>query len=279
VEAFLCLSNSHNLATPFCFFYFLNPIPPNALKPTSNALTNNQSTVLWEVIRRHLQVQRRRALSDTSRDIIMGSVARAEPASKVTSLSNWHTTQVRADAQHDEPFGLLDAVCVGLGVTKLLPVVVLGLLDLIACAVADENWLAAPLDNDVLALGDGGQVDLNLGLGEHVGGSGHVYQEVLHGVLRTQRGDTAHGADHEVLEQLVAGLATGAVVLEAGDGGGVLLAGGTTGEGGVVVRVGSRGIGVGPAVAALSHGGRGAQSGSLLARRVADQRGGGFRGK
>jgi hypothetical protein len=30
----------------------------------------------------------------------------------------------------------------------------------------------------VLALGDGGEVDLDLGLGEHVGGGGHVDEEV-----------------------------------------------------------------------------------------------------
>lgn len=99
----------------------------------------------------------------------------------------------------------------------------------------------------------------------------------LNSVLRTQRGNTTHSADHEVLEQLVAGLATGAVVLEAGDGGGVLLARGAAGEGGVVVGVRGRGISICSAVAALSHGGRGAQGGSLLARRVADQRGGGLR--
>jgi hypothetical protein len=44
--------------------------------------------------------------------------------------------------------------------------------------VADEDGLAAPLDDHVLALGDGSEVDLDLGLGQDVGGSGHVDQEV-----------------------------------------------------------------------------------------------------
>jgi hypothetical protein len=35
--------------------------------------------------------------------------------------------------------------------------------------VADEDGLSSPLDDDVLAFGDGGQVDFNLGLGEHIG--------------------------------------------------------------------------------------------------------------
>lgn len=30
----------------------------------------------------------------------------------------------------------------------------------------------------VLALGDGGEIDLDLGLGQNVGGSGHVDEEV-----------------------------------------------------------------------------------------------------
>ena len=99
--------------------------------------------------------------------------------------------------QHDQPLGLLDTLAVGLGVAESLPLGVLGLLDLALGAVADEDGLASPLDNDlrclscccstsscihrethVLALGDGGEVDLNLGLGQNVGGGGHVDEEV-----------------------------------------------------------------------------------------------------
>tara|TARA_R110002003_G_scaffold58_7_gene5181 strand:- start:10554 stop:11084 length:531 start_codon:yes stop_codon:yes gene_type:complete len=128
-------------------------------------------------------------------------VARAEPTSKVTRLANGHAAQVRADTQHDEPFGLLDAVRVGLRVAQGFPFGVFCFFDFRLGAVADEDGLAAPFDNDlcrglvgqvvkegkagletyVLALGDGGEIDFDLGLGEHVGGRRHVDEEVCCG--------------------------------------------------------------------------------------------------
>lgn len=44
--------------------------------------------------------------------------------------------------------------------------------------MSDEDGLASPLDYDVLALGDGGEGNLNLGLGQDIGGCGHVDEEV-----------------------------------------------------------------------------------------------------
>jgi hypothetical protein len=81
-----------------------------ALHLAQSTLTNDHLAVLGEVVRGNLQVQRRRSLSYAARDVVVRAVARAEPASKVTSLANGHTSQVRADAQHDEPFGLLYAL-------------------------------------------------------------------------------------------------------------------------------------------------------------------------
>lgn len=69
--------------------------------------------------------------------------------------------------------------------------------------MADEDGLASPFDDDligrlarcggrhlyrvaetyVLALGDGSKIDLDLGLGEDVGGRGHVDEEVWGGLL------------------------------------------------------------------------------------------------
>jgi hypothetical protein len=64
--------------------------------------------------------------------------------------------------------------------------------------VTDEDGLASPLDDDlpsisaaqlsgtdsthVLALGDGGEIDLNLGLGQNVGRGGHIDEEVCRAV-------------------------------------------------------------------------------------------------
>jgi hypothetical protein len=126
------------------------PLPPLPLYMLR--LTNNNLAILGEVVRRDLQVQRRRSLSYAARDVVVRAVARAEPTAKVTSLANGHTTQVRADAQHDEPFGLLDTVRVGLGVAQGFPLGVFGFLDFALGAVADEDGLASPFDNDLLRI-------------------------------------------------------------------------------------------------------------------------------
>lgn len=145
--------------------------------------------------------------------------------------------------------------------------------------MSDKDGLASPLDNDlrllaplsgyamsncetyVLALGNGSEVDFYLGLGQNIGGGGHVDEEVcwaeslavrsssirdpnhpqnsqllfsssvyatpldpnvvhlsvelsqcwrptLYSRLRAKRTQRTHGSDHEVLEDLGAGLAS-----------------------------------------------------------------------
>ena len=180
-------------------------------------LTNDDLALLGEVVLRNLEVERGGSLSYAARDVVVGSVTGAEPAAKVAGLTDGHTTEMGADTcccqyaeravfrcsvrtQHDQPLGLLDTVAVGLGVTQRLPLGVLGLLDFALGAVTDEDGLASPLDNDlcclsccpepsslcrkthVLALGNGGEINLNLGLGQNVGRGGHVDEEVCRAV-------------------------------------------------------------------------------------------------
>lgn len=79
----------------------------------------------------------------------MRTVAGAEPTAKVAGLANWHTAQVCADAQHDQPLWLLYTVAVGLRVAQGLPVDLFGFLNFVLGAVADEDGLAAPFDDDL----------------------------------------------------------------------------------------------------------------------------------
>lgn len=79
-------------------------------------------------------------------------MAGAEPAAEITSLADRHTTQMRADAQHDKPFGLLNAVRIGLRVTETFPLSVFSFLNLVGSAVADEDGLSTPFDNNLRAL-------------------------------------------------------------------------------------------------------------------------------
>lgn len=145
----------------------------------------------------------------------MRTVARAEPSSVVTGLTDGNTTQMRADlirvvskrrekcvgiayTQHDKPLWPLHSVVISLGITQALDVNLVGLLNLVGSSVSDENRLSSPLDDQVLALRDGGHVDFNLGQSQDIGGSSHVGQNVADGGLGSRSGEKTHRADHEV---------------------------------------------------------------------------------
>lgn len=83
-----------------------------------SSLTNDKLVFLWEIVLGDFQVQRRRSFPHTSRDIVVRTVAWAEPTTKIACFTNRHTTQVSADTQHDQPFGLLDTVFVFLRITE-----------------------------------------------------------------------------------------------------------------------------------------------------------------
>ena len=61
------------------------------------ALTDNDGVLLGEFVSGNLEVQGGRTLANTARNVVMRTVARAEPATKVTGLTDGHTTQVGAD--------------------------------------------------------------------------------------------------------------------------------------------------------------------------------------
>jgi hypothetical protein len=113
----------------------------------------------------------------------------------------------------------------------------------------------------------------------------HPLRPTLDSVLRTQCAQATESANHEVLEDLVAGLIAGAVLLEAGDDCGVLLSAGAASEG--RVELGVRGRGVGAGALLLLHGEGCAGGGEGLARCLAgdhsgeasgDRHGGGVNG-
>ena len=79
----------------------------------------------------------------------MRTMARTEPAAKVARFANWHTAQMCTHAHHDEPFGFLDAVGIGLRVTEFRYVDGFGVFDFVGGAVADEDGFASPFDEDL----------------------------------------------------------------------------------------------------------------------------------
>lgn len=108
----------------------------------------------------HPTTHRSGTTPDATRNVVVRTVARAEPSTKVTSLTNGHTTQVGADTDHYEPevsrfssvenspLGPLHTLVIRLGVTKGLDVYLVGLVNLASGTVADEHGLSTPLDDN-----------------------------------------------------------------------------------------------------------------------------------
>lgn len=64
---------------------------------TTARLTDNQLVLLGELVRGDLEVERGRALPYASGDVVVRTVARAEPSAEVTRLADGDTAQMCAD--------------------------------------------------------------------------------------------------------------------------------------------------------------------------------------
>ena len=64
----------------------------------SSYLTNDHGILSGEIVLRNFKIKRCRTLPCTTGDIIMGTMARTEPTTIVTSFTNRDTTEVSADA-------------------------------------------------------------------------------------------------------------------------------------------------------------------------------------
>jgi len=85
-----------------------------------NVILTNDELIFSKAVLRNFQVERSRSLTDTTRDIVVRTVAWAVPTTVVTRFTDWDTTQVSADTKHDEPLGLLHTLSIRLGVTELI---------------------------------------------------------------------------------------------------------------------------------------------------------------
>ena len=81
-------------------------------------LANNHHVVIHEFVIRNLQVKRSRSFPDTASGVVMGTVTGAIIATKFTSIGNGHTSQVSTNSQDNEPFAILDAVSIRLGISE-----------------------------------------------------------------------------------------------------------------------------------------------------------------
>ena len=82
------------------FISHLSPNPKATFNRSLQArttLTDDEGILGGEVVGRDLEVERCRTLPDTARDVVVGTVAGAEPATIVTGLADGHATKVSAD--------------------------------------------------------------------------------------------------------------------------------------------------------------------------------------
>lgn len=73
-------------------------------------LTNDQEVIFWEYMSWYFQVEWSGSLADTTRSVVVRTVAWTVVATKVTSIGNWHTTQMCAHTNHNKPFWALHSL-------------------------------------------------------------------------------------------------------------------------------------------------------------------------
>src|SRR5579883_636004 len=145
-----------------------------------------------ELVGRDREVQRRGAFADAPGRVVLGAVARAEPAVILALIGEWDAAEVGANADQHQPLLVagLDARLVGLRVLEIIDRHRADLVDLLLGAMADEDRLAAPEDLDDLPFGDRGEVDLDRRAGSDRRGIGiHLPDQGY------QRGGGTDGAD------------------------------------------------------------------------------------
>src|SRR5882672_10687685 len=109
-------------------------------------------------------------------------MAGAEPAAELALgiaglLAQRHAAQMGTDADHHQPFRLLDTLRIGLRIAQLGDVDRLCFLDLFRRAVAHEDRLAAPEHCDRLADLDMADVDFGGGQRQRIGRRIHLIDE------------------------------------------------------------------------------------------------------
>src|ERR1700730_7633013 len=87
-----------------------------------------------ELIDRHLQIARRRTPADAAGRVVLRAMAGADPAAILAArigrlLPERHAAEMRADADHDQPFALLGALGVGLRILQRRQIDAIGRLN------------------------------------------------------------------------------------------------------------------------------------------------------
>src|SRR3569623_2763337 len=137
-----------------------------------HALTHDDLVGAGKVVRRHVEIARRRSVLFPAAVVVGAAMAGTQPA--LLTLVG-HASQMSADAHHHQPLGLLDACAVRLRILAAAAVRHGG--DLLGRAVKYEHRLAAPGDGVHFTGADARQFARSIGLGAHRGGGIHAVDE------------------------------------------------------------------------------------------------------
>mmetsp|Transcript_124827 Transcript_124827/g.266348 ORF Transcript_124827/g.266348 Transcript_124827/m.266348 type:complete len:313 (+) Transcript_124827:253-1191(+) len=152
--------------------------------------------------------------------VVVRAVARAEVAAPVSGIGLWDAAEVCADPDADQPLRLLAAlsICGWLPHRGRQRIVLLGGVDHIGGALADEDGLVAPLNNEILALTHRPQVNLDDARSENVLGRPHRVHELACDGTDQRGHDEARGRGQEVDPRTPVRMADGQTVLAEVEG-------------------------------------------------------------
>src|SRR5229473_1742942 len=142
-------------STSVIALYYRPPLKPPSADPD---FAVRDETVGWQI-----EIRRSRTATDAAGAVVLRAVAGAEPAIIITLMRKRNAAKMSADADHHEPLvvAVLDARAVRRRVWEVVPVHVARQIDVLLCAVADEDRLAAPEYCDYLTFSDRGEIDLD----------------------------------------------------------------------------------------------------------------------
>merc|ERR1719343_248421 len=163
-------------------------------------LTNQQLGVfaVRELVGRNLQVEGRGSLPDSSRNVVVRSVAGAEPSIVFSGIRYGDASQVGANSQDHNPFVGEDSVFVGLGVAQAAHGDGSDFLYFFGLSLSDENGLSTPLDGQSFAVFHLAEIEIGSRQGGRRSGNGKGGHQFDHQQSRRRGVGESDRGKHQV---------------------------------------------------------------------------------
>lgn len=129
----------------------------------SHLSTNKHLVLIQEGVSGYLQIVWCWSLANPARDIVMRTMTRAKPSTKITSIWQRNATQMCADPDNYKPLWVFNPLSILLRITKRSQINTVGQLDIFLSPTSDENWLATPLNSHCATWLNAGEINLKRG--------------------------------------------------------------------------------------------------------------------